>query len=183
MGSLIDNNIPTWVPTAGDPPTPGHANAPGVSQAYNIQNNVGGTAGTNLFITGQVTTIPFYQINISYTGTGDFPIKSIGCWLPQGFTYNNGSCNLNVGTPSTPVYLSGTAEQVLSCAGNQAVVWTLPSTATFDTLLNNMGQTGVSLSFTFQYTTSLSKIPEALPWMVNQTNPLSFPYAYTWDLT
>lgn len=179
---LIDNNIPTWVPTVADPPTPAHANPPSVSQANNINNNVGGTVGTNLYITGQVTTVPFfYQINITYTGTGDFPIKSIGCWLPQGFTYNNGSCNLNVGTVTTPVYLSGTAEQVLPCAGNQAVVWTLPNTANFDTLLNNMGQTGVTLSFTFQYTTSLSKIPEALAWMVNKTNPPSFPYAYTWD--
>jgi hypothetical protein len=178
---LIDNNIPTWVPTVADPPTPGHANPPPLTTTNNIKNNVGGTAGTNLFITGEVTTIPFYQITISYTGTGDFPIKSIGCWLPQGFTYNNGSCNLNVGTATTPVYLSGTAEQVLSCAGNQAVVWTLPDPSTFNTLLTNMGQTGVSLSFTFKYTTSLSKNPEALPWMVNKTNPPSFPYAYTWN--
>jgi len=88
------------------------------------------------------------------------PVVSIGCWLPQGFTYNNGSSNLYVGR--TPLF---TTEQVLSCAGNEAVVWTFTS-QTFSSLLSSMGQTGNNLSISFQYTTALTKLPECLPWLL-----------------
>jgi uncharacterized protein (UPF0333 family) len=168
---LVDDNTPGWVPTLTIPlPPDGVITPPSTTTASSIENDI------SLVVTGDVSTIPTYMINVSFTGTHSLPVVSIGCWLPQGFTYNNGSSNLYVGR--TPLF---TTEQVLSCAGNEAVVWTFTS-QTFSSLLSSMGQTGNNLSISFQYTTALTKLPECLPWVVDGTssNP-DFPYPYTWD--
>jgi hypothetical protein len=172
---LIDDNTMGWVPTLTNPlPPDGVISPPSTTTANNIENDI------SLIVTGGVSTIPTYKISVLFTGTNNatnsIPVISVGCWMPQGFTYNNGSSNLYVG--GTPLF---TTEQVLSCAGNEAVVWTFTS-KTFYSLMQNMGQTGNTLQISFQYTTGLAKVPECLPWVVDGTssNP-DFPYPYTWD--
>jgi hypothetical protein len=172
---LVDDSTVGWVPTLTNPlPPDGVISPPSTTTANNIENDI------SLIVTGGVSTIPTYKISVLFTGTNNatnsIPVISVGCWMPQGFTYNNGSSNLYVG--GTPLF---TTEQVLSCAGNEAVVWTFTS-KTFYSLMQNMGQTGNTLQISFQYTTGLAKVPECLPWVVDGTssNP-DFPYPYTWD--
>jgi hypothetical protein len=176
---LIDNLVPAWIPTSqADISTHGFINPPSVDQAENILSNFGGTANTNLVVTGDASTVPLYKLYVTYTGTSSLPVLSIGCWLPQGFTYNNGSSTLKDKTTGNWLY---STEQVLKCAGNEAVVWTFPSGTTFNDLFTKMaGQSGNSLAINFGYTTSLSKLPEALGWIVDTPNA-DFPYNYTWN--
>jgi hypothetical protein len=124
-----------------------------------------------------VTTIPIFNARITYLGLNtsgnSLPILSIGCWLPRGFSYNNGSSNFEQGTP---VY---STETVLPCSGNVAVVWTFPAGTTLYSLQTDMGQSPGSqtLAVNFSYTTSLTKLPECLPWVVWGTDAGDF----TWD--
>jgi hypothetical protein len=116
-----------------------------------------------------------YNGKITNTGASSLPILSIGCWLPQGFSYNNVSSNFMNGT--TPLY---STETIQPCAGNVAVVWTFPAGTTFNSLRSVMsGQVdGVqTLDFSFTYTTGLTKLPECLPWVVWGTSAGQF----TWD--
>jgi Tfp pilus assembly protein PilX len=162
-----------WVPYGITAPS-------SLTQATNVLNNVGGTEngnGTtieNLTVTGGVNSIPNYTVTVTYAGTGSLApllISSLGVWLPQGFTYNNRSSNLE------GLYSS---EQVVQCAGNQAVIWTFPAGTTFGNLHNSLGTTANSIAIQFQYATSLQKLPQALAW-INVTPNVDFPYAYTWN--
>jgi Tfp pilus assembly protein PilX len=145
--------------------------APSSTQATNILNNIGGTSTVNLIVTGGVNSIPNYTVTITYNGTASLPITSIGVWLPQGFTYNNSSSNLN------GIYSN---EQVVQCASNQAVIWTFSAGTTFSSLHSSLGTTANSIAIQFQYTTSLQKLPQALAW-INITPNADFPYSYTWN--
>ena len=144
---------------------------PSSTQATNIINNVGGTPTVNLIVTGGVNSIPNYTVTITYNGTASLPITSIGVWLPQGFTYNNSSSNLN------GIYSN---EQVVQCASNQAVIWTFSAGTTFSSLHSSLGTTANSIAIQFQYTTTLQKLPQALAW-INVTPNADFPYSYTWN--
>jgi hypothetical protein len=181
---LVDDSTPGWVPTLLNPlPPDGVISPPSTATASNIENNTAGTINTILSVTGGVSTIPTYKINILFTGTNNatnsIPVVSVGCWLPQGFTYNNASSNLYLnGDTTKPLF---TTEQVLQCSGNEAVVWTFTA-QTFYSLQQSMGQTGNNLSIQFSYTTALAKVPECLPWFVDGTSSnTDFPYPYTWD--
>jgi Tfp pilus assembly protein PilX len=171
---LIDDNNPSWFPTVTQLlPPDGVITPPSPTEANSIIGN------TNLVVSGVVTSAAskIYKVNISYQGSVSLPIISIGVWLPQGFTYNTGSSNLQ-GIYST--------EQLLKCAGNEAVVWTFSST-TFSSLLTSLGQAGsgnITLAITFTYSTSLTSLPYALAWIVNTpvgTIQTGFPYPYTWN--
>jgi hypothetical protein len=148
-------------------------------QAEDIINNVNGASGVNLTISGGVYSIPTYRVDVSYNGPPLplLPILSIGVWLPQGYTYNNSSSQLASTVP-------GTTEQVVQCAGNEAVIWTFPSGTTFQGLLanTNLNPNGNTQSFsiTFTYNTSIQNIPDALSW-INVTTNADFIYSYTWD--
>jgi Tfp pilus assembly protein PilX len=144
---------------------------PSSTQATNIINNVGGTPTVNLIVTGGVNSIPNYTVTITYNGAASLPITSIGVWLPQGFTYNNSSSNLN------GIYSN---EQVVQCASNQAVIWTFSAGTTFSSLHSSLGTTANSIAIQFQYTTTLQKLPQALAW-INVTPNADFPYSYTWN--
>jgi hypothetical protein len=169
---LIDNSNTSWIPSTSDPPSTAHAKAPNVTQAENIKNNIGGTdtngdgyADYNLIITGGVTNVPTYKINITYTGLNNFPITSVGCWLPQGFTYNNSSLQLDT-SHGGALNLGNVQENIWTASGNQAVVWTMPAGTTFDSL---SGGSVTTITFTFTYTASVSKLPQALPWVTTGT--------------
>lgn len=183
---LIDNNDLTFVPTTADPTPPGGTFfPPSSSEANNIISDV------NLVVAGGVTTpqtntnhVGTYQLNINYKGSLSLPIISIGVWLPQGFTYNLGSSNLQ--TKSQQFY---STEQLLRCAGNEAVIWSFPSGTTFSSLQTDLGQEGtnginqVSMGITFTYSTSLTSLPDAIGWLTDTANPSNslWPYSYAWD--
>jgi hypothetical protein len=164
----------TWVPLVDyNNPDPSYVPPDGVytPPAWDIgnPNQVNSILSGNLVISGSVTTIPVYNCKITYSGpntssSNSLPILAIGCWLPQGFSYNNGSSNLYHG--STPVF--DTERGDAPCAGNKAVVWTFSGNKTLWDLQTLMGQTPGSqtLSINFTYTTALSKLPECLPWVV-----------------
>lgn len=172
---LIDDSNPSWIPSVNNL-SDGVMSVPSVTTTHNIINNSGGTPNTNLIVSGGVTNAPIYNLNISYTGASDLTINSIGVWLPQGFTYQNGTSTLH---DSSGIWLYST-EQVLKCAGNEAVVWTFPSGTTFSNLLSSMGQSGNDLQIQFHYSTTLAKLPQALGWITNVANT-DFPYSYTWN--
>ncbi len=172
---LIDDNNPSFVPSITNPLPPDgkdYFDPPSPSTAQNISQN------TILLVSGEVITWSSsggnYKIKVNYNDTipsKPLTITSIGCWLPQGFAYTNGSSNLQ-GIYST--------EQVLQCAGNEAVVWTLPSGTTFSSLRSSLGQTGSTIAISLLYTANLAKMPEPLPWITNTAN-LNFIYSYAWD--
>ena len=160
-----------WVPYGITAPTSS-------AQATNILNNAGGASNVNLIVTGGVNSIPTYTVTINYSNANPaqnaaLQISSIGVWLPQGFTYNNRSSNLE-GIYST--------EQVVQSANNKAVIWTFPSGTTFASLFASLPHTGNvnAIAIQFQYTTSLQKLPQALAW-INVTPNTDFPYSFTWN--
>ena len=169
---LVDDNNPSWIPTESNLLTYGTINPPSLTEANSIVNN------TVLTVTGGVSNVPHYTVNISYTSATALFVTSIGVWLPQGFTYNNGSSNLQNSVSHAWLY---STEQVLNCAGNEAVVWTFqPGGMTFSSLISAMGQTGSTLAIQFNYTTTQQKLPQALAWVTDTANA-AFPYAYTWN--
>lgn len=168
---LVDDNNPSWIPTVSNMLTYGTINPPPLAEANNIINN------TMLTVTGGVSNVPHYTVNITYTSVTALTITSVGVFLPQGFTYNNGSSNIQNSVSHAWLY---STEQVLNCAGNEAVVWTFPSGTTFSSLFTAMGQTGSTIAIQFNYTTTLQKLPDALAWVTDTANA-AFPYAYTWD--
>ena len=176
---MIDTDDLSFFPSVSNPSPSGGFTPPSLTDANNIIDD------TSLSIGGTVTTPGTYKITINYIDTSPsspLTILSIGCWLPQGFTYNNGSATSLVGLYSS--------EQVLPCAGNQAVVWSfLPSGKTFSSL---PGHVGNSISFTFQYSYSnpSKPYPDALAWLTDtpttspghdDINLGGFQYHYTWD--
>jgi hypothetical protein len=175
-GFPVDINLKnTWVPLVDyNNPSPSYTPSNGVYTPPTLAQ-VNAIFGGSVVISGQVSTVPLYNGKITNTGASSLPILSIGCWLPQGFSYNNVSSNFMNGT--TPLYSS---ETIQSCAGNVAVVWTFPTGTTFSSLRSVMsGQVdGVqTLDFSFTYTSGLTKLPECLPWVVWGTSAGQF----TWD--
>jgi hypothetical protein len=137
----------------------------------------------NLTVTGHIETIwsindginnaGSYEVDIFYNTPNDpLNITSIGVWLPQGFNYS-------VQTSTLEGLYSG-SENLVKCAGNQAVIWSFNS-KTWQNLLSSLGQTGNTLKFHFSYTsTSSDKIPQGLAWITNTPNQ-DFAYPYAWD--
>ena len=107
----VDVNVKNvWIPLIDAPASN--------NDAVDVLTNNGGT--TNLTVTGGVDAVPVYTLHVTYTGTASLPIHTIGVWLPQGFIYNNGSSNLQDSVTHDWLY---TTEQVVNCAGNEAVIF------------------------------------------------------------
>jgi hypothetical protein len=125
-------------------------------------------ANNNLIISGTAGDVPYYDISVTYAGTGTIPLTSIGVWLPQGFSYVAGSSNLASVLPSGGSFVE---QSPVPCAGNLAVIWSLSGV--------NLGS-GSTITFSFQYSTSTSNYPTALSWVTDVLNS-SFPFSFTWD--
>ena len=134
-GNQINNNSVTptikntWIPLGIPQPTLPQANA--------VAND------PNLTVTGHVSNVlnngngGVYEVDVNYNGATSLAVTSIGVWLPQGFTYSG-----PVTSPNTPLNLPGTP-QTEACAGNEAVVWSLPG-STFSGLLASTHQGNVT---------------------------------------
>lgn len=125
-------------------------------------------ANNNLIISGTAGDVPYYDISITYAGTGTIPLTSIGVWLPQGFSYVAASSNLASVLPTGGSFVE---QSPVPCAGNLAVIWSLSGV--------NLAA-GSTITFSFQYSTSTSNYPTALSWVTDVSNS-SFPFSFTWD--
>jgi hypothetical protein len=158
---MIDSNDTAWIPSVDDIVPPNKEITPPLNAKDIIDN-------TNLTITGQVVNPDAREIEVDiyYNATSDLRINSIGVWLPQGYNYINGSSNLE------HIYSS---EQVVKCAGNEAVIWSFSNTYFAD-----ISQSENIIKIYFFYSSSLTKIPTPLSWVTNSPNT-DFPYSFTWD--
>ena len=130
-----------------------------------------------LVITGTATAVPGepYHIKIDFTpAEGDnLTIKSIGIWLPQGFSYTPGSCEL-MADPFSLYYPD--YENRTSVDGGETVIWKYlepyPLFTSFPNLETEEGT--ITTDFTFTYTSSYSdptKVPVAIAWVLTGMNP------------
>ncbi len=127
-----------------------------------------------LVITGTSTANPGepYHIKIDFTpAEGDnLTIKSIGIWIPQGFEYNLGSCEL-MNDPFAPYYPY--SENYSSVPGGSTVIWSYCAPyPLFISLPNYVIEDGImTVDFTFTYTPPASdptELPVAIAWVTTE---------------
>jgi hypothetical protein len=125
-----------------------------------------------LVVTGSSGAVPGqpYHIKVEFhPATGDnLTIKSIGIWLPQGFTYTTGSSELEQAAPSAPCR---SVPSVSAVPGGQAVVWNYNpnSPPLFITFPHFVSENGTMTStFDFAYSPPAdnpAKLPVAVAWV------------------
>jgi Tfp pilus assembly protein PilX len=128
-----------------------------------------------LKISGTAGAVPHqpYQITINFTpATGDnLTIKSVGVWLPQGFTYVAQSCNFDNPANSSQPYYRDSVEVSEHCGG-QAIVWhfdidsAYPLFSNFPNLVTDSGN--LTSSFEFSYTPPAGdpdRLPSGIAWV------------------
>ena len=125
-----------------------------------------------LVVTGTSGAVPGlpYHIKIDFTpATGDnLTVKSIGIWLPLGFTYTTQSSTLEAGGPFTDYYPDSVA--VSTVPGGQAVVWSYnPTYPLFTSFPNFVSENGtMTTDITFTYTPPADnpqQMPAAIAWI------------------
>jgi hypothetical protein len=136
--------------------------APSPNSAKDIIEGIGGESPA-LVISGNVSALSTYQINIAYyydsgadPGGAGLEVDTIGIWLPPGFNYA-GNCSLE----GEPFYSA--PDDGGYCSG-RSVVWPFSSTP----LTDFPGSAGYPLerSFTFQFSGPASASPgAALSWI------------------
>ena len=156
-----------WIPKDIDAPDP--------DSARDIIEGVGGES-PGLIITGGISALSTYQINIAYyydsgedPGGANLKVNTVGIWLPPGFDYVGGSCSLGI-EPATPEgYCSGLA-----------VVWTFGSTP----LKDFPGSPGYPLerSFTFGFSGPEEASPGAALSWIDTSSVSSVDYAWDADV-
>jgi Tfp pilus assembly protein PilX len=178
------NNI--WIPSNVTLAGLGLSSAQAKAMMDTDKLKVSGTAGA-------VAHQP-YQITINFTpATGDnLTIKSVGVWLPQGFTYVAQSCNFdNPANSSQPYYRDSVA--VSDHCGGQAIVWhfdidsAYPLFSNFPNLVTDSGN--LTSSFEFSYTPPASEpdsLPSGIAWVTTYMTDSLGAYKYndvpiSWD--
>jgi len=119
-----------------------------------------------LIISGTAPGESSYKIKISfYPGAGeedDLMVKSIGIWLPLGYTYLTGSSNLEA-DPLDDYYSVPTVEDY---AGGQAVVWEFTSVPFTDFPGVDPQDIPMTTDITFEFTSTQPGVsPVAISWM------------------
>jgi hypothetical protein len=119
-----------------------------------------------LIVTGNAPGDTDYKIKVTfYPGEGEeaaLMVEKLGIWLPLGFAYVEGSCNLE--DDPEAVYYS--EPDIQPHAGGQAVIWNF-SSANF-TLFPGVNPEGIPLTseITFQYSTNQTGImPTTVSWI------------------
>jgi hypothetical protein len=150
--------IPTNITLASLGITPAQAKTMVDSEKLVVTGTSGGSPGQP------------YHIKIEFTpATGDnLTVKSIGIWLPQGFTYTVHSSALEAGGPFTDYYPDSVS--VAAVPGGQSVVWSYNSPyPLFTALPNFVSENGTLTStITFSYSPPAdnpNKLPVAIAWM------------------
>ncbi len=153
-----------------------------------------------LVVTGTSGAVPGqpYRIKIDFTpAAGDnLTIKSMGIWLPQGFSYTVQSSTLEAGGPFEPYYPNSVS--VSAVPGGQSVVWSYnppyPLFTSFPDLVSNNGT--LTSTITFNYSPPANdpdKLPVAVAWITaemhdtagnpvpNPDSPVNVPIAWDTD--
>ncbi|MBI4303082.1 MAG: hypothetical protein HY665_01905 [Chloroflexi bacterium] len=130
-----------------------------------------------LMVTGGATGIT-YTIEITYTpgAQEDLRVTTIGIWLPRGFSYVDGSSNLEA-NPSSEYYAVPVTQ---SHAGNQAVLWTFNSVPFADFPGVTPQDSPMITEITFQFTSvQPASRPAAVAW-ITTSGVADIPYS--WDV-
>jgi hypothetical protein len=157
-----------WMPKDISPPSP--------AEAGEIINN------PRLLVTGTTVSSdpPQYRIKIAYyPQSGDsFIVRTLAIWLPRGFSYVNGSSNLEADI-SAPFY--ALPDSPVPYKGGQVIIWHFHSTLTFDQLPEvNAEDSPMTAVVTFRYTAGQSGTqPRAISWV--QTTSRTVGLEYAWD--
>lgn len=128
----------------------------------------------NKLLVSGTADVTSYDIFISFypdTEAGDnLTINSVGIWLPYGFTYDEGSSNLEALDVWDPCYAE---PAVYDHAGGQAIVWTLddsPPLSDFPTYVELGGVQTIKISF--DYTPAEAETtPAAISWIETDDYP------------
>jgi hypothetical protein len=156
-----------WIPKDIDAPDP--------DSARDIIEGEGGNP-PGLIITGNVSALSTYQINIAYyydsgedPGGANLKVSTIGIWLPPGFDYVDDSCSLGIEPAEPEGYCSGLA-----------VVWDFSATP----LTDFPGSTGYPMerSFTFQFSGPEEASPGAALSWIDTSSVSSVDYAWDADV-
>ncbi|MFC1956727.1 hypothetical protein ACFLVY_00300 [Chloroflexota bacterium] len=150
-----------WIPKDIPPPTPSEA-----------RDYIDGTdeAGCRIRVNGSATAFSEYRIRIDIIPEEPWVlnVESIGVWLPSGFSYVDGSSNLE--------YL-GYSVDVDSYAGGEAVVWDLGSTVFAD--LPGPQETAI---VEFEYTSETERELVTISWIETQNvGPAGVQIPISWD--
>ncbi|NQT74131.1 MAG: hypothetical protein HQ553_15415 [Chloroflexi bacterium] len=133
-----------------------------------------------LIVTGNIPNTSSYQIRITYypdAGDSELKVDSIGIWLPTGFTYVDGSSNLEELTVPLNEYYS--IPSVSPHCGGEAVVWDF-SSVPFATLPGaNPLDTPIIADVTFNFNSTQAGVnPTAMAWV--ETSGVSG-IEFSWD--
>jgi hypothetical protein len=156
---------------------PKDINAPDKTTARNIIQSA------KLVVTGTVSD-PInrqYRIKITYyPGAGeDLRVQKVGIWLPPGFDYVTGSCNLGT-NPAEEYYSPNPA--ITIHAGGKAVVWSFTLVSFEDFPGVNPGDFPMESNITFNFTSNQpNRSLEALPW-ITTSGVLDIPYSWDADI-
>jgi len=127
-------------------------------------------SGTSGAVPGQ----PFYiKMDFNPDDGDNLTIKSIGAWLPQGFTYDTGSCSL-FDDPFAAYYPDSV--EVATVPGGQTVAWSYDAPYPLFTSFPNYEviEDTLSVSFSFTYEPPASdpeKMPLAVAWVTTDMDP------------
>ncbi|MBT4512175.1 MAG: hypothetical protein HOC20_08210 [Chloroflexi bacterium] len=119
-----------------------------------------------LITTGVTPATSTYRINVTYNpGAGeDLKVETMGIWLPYGFTYREGSSNLEtIAFPANEYYSVPT---VTPHAGGQAVVWNFDSIDYIDLPGVDTSGSPITAEITFKFSSSREGYsPTAISWI------------------
>ena len=171
-----------WLPwddiQGDDIPIPNSADASRIIEGDNVTD-------ARLIVKGSQSAVSTYQIKISYYPLGgeSLLVKSVGVWLPPGYTYVGGSSNIDDNITKAYYAVPGVT---VSHAGGQAVVWDLNSYpfAGSDALHPPLpgvssSDTPMECTITFRYTSDNPDEPGAVAWI--STNSAASAIPFSWD--
>jgi len=119
-----------------------------------------------LIIAGSIPDSSTYKIKISYYPEDgeDLKVNTIGVWLPAGYSYENGSSNLETNIIPSPLY--HTIPSVEDHHGGQAIIWTFSSVPLDEFPGVNTLDTPITAEITFNFNSTLpERIPLPVSWV------------------
>jgi hypothetical protein len=133
-----------------------------------------------LIVTGASPVETSFKIQVTYypEPEEDLKIESIGVWLPPGFTYSQGSSNLE--EDSQEGYYS--VPMVSDYAGGHSIVWSFAAVPFTDFPFVQPMQTPMFTEVSFSYTSQQTgRKPEAVAW-VTTSGVEDIPYSWDSDV-
>lgn len=133
-----------------------------------------------LIVAGTTIGSQDYEIKISYYPEAgeSLAVEKIGIWLPRGFFYVTGSCNLEE-DPGDDYYSVPVVEDH---AGNRAVIWDFASVDFTDFPGVNPGDTPMTATISFRFISNQpGRTPQAVAW-VETSGVADIPFSWDADV-